>query len=199
MFAWCLKKKKTCTCVQFFAGNRLVMEPAKIIGKLKEQVRMEHNSRRNFPQVWAQISDKQTNKFYHQNEINSQLSDQLQLKDLCSFLHNNQGESQFVSPEMYKNLLAVCRCGRARQNHHMGKCLQRALSPDCERSKIQGSPHDSCPQPLSVPRTSNSSIGFVGTSKSYQKLERSMQYVSPAYSMRGPRITAVPYNHIIIG
>ncbi|XP_037721745.1 uncharacterized protein LOC119554775 isoform X1 [Drosophila subpulchrella] len=169
------------------------MEPAKVIGKLKEQVHMEHNSRRSFPKVWAQIADKQTNKFYHQNEIDSQLSEQLKLKDLCSYLHNNQGECRFVSPEMYKNLLAVCRCGRARQGHHVGKCLQRALSPDYDRSKIQSN------QPLRVPCTSNSSIGFVGISKSYQKLERSMQYVSPAYSMGGPRVTAVPYHNIIIG
>lgn len=159
---------------------------------------MEHNSRRSFPKVWAQISDKKTNKFYHQNEIDSQLSDQLKLKDLCSFLHNNQGECRFVSPEMYQNLLAVCRCGRARQGHHVGKCLQRALSPDYERSGIQKSPQESY-HPLRVPCTSNSSIGFVGISKSYQKLERSMQYVSPAYSMRGPRVTAVPYHNIIIG
>jgi len=138
---------------------------------------MEHNSRRSFPKVWAQISDKKTNKFYHQNEIDSQLSDQLKLKgkcpfrftnlliykgihiDLCSFLHNNQGECIFVSPEMYQNLLAVCRCGRARQGHHVGKCLQRALSPDYERSGIQKSPQESY-HPLRVPCTSNCKFWF---------------------------------------
>nr|XP_044250594.1 uncharacterized protein LOC108066637 isoform X1 [Drosophila takahashii] len=178
------------------------MEPAKVIGKLKEQVRMEHRSRRNYPKVWTQISDKQTNRFYHQDEIDSQLSNQLKLKDLSSFLHNNEGESRFVSPEMYKNLLAVCRCGRLRQGHHMGKCLQRALSPDYDRSIVKKNNQDSDAAPLSVPCTSNyisASIGYVGNSKSYQKLERSMQYVSPTYSMPGPRVTAVPYNNIIIG
>ncbi|XP_039489174.1 uncharacterized protein LOC120450302 [Drosophila santomea] len=175
------------------------MEPAKVIGKLKEQVRMEHNSRRSFPKAWSEISGKQNNKFYHQSEINSQLSNQLKLKDLCPFLHNNQGESRFVSPEMYKPLLAVCRCGRPRENHHMGKCLQRALSPDYKQAMIQKGTQEGKTEPLCVPSTSSSTIGFVGISKNYHKLERSMQYVSPAYSMPGPRITAVPYNNIIIG
>ncbi|XP_017127220.2 uncharacterized protein LOC108145990 [Drosophila elegans] len=185
------------------------MEPAKVIGKLKEQVRMEHKSRRSFPKVWTQVSDKQINKFYHQNEIDSQLTDRLKLQELCPILHNNQGESSFVSPEMYKNLVAVCRCGRSRRSLHMGKCLQRTLSPDFERSMNPKSPQDSnsqgavpinnAPEPISVPRTSNSSIGFVGISKNYKKLERSMQYVSPTYSMPGPRVTTVPYNNIIIG
>ncbi|XP_017057920.1 uncharacterized protein LOC108099107 [Drosophila ficusphila] len=185
------------------------MDPGKIIGKLKEQVGMEHKSRRSFPKVWRQISDKETNKFYHQNEIDSKLRGQLKLQDLSPILHNNLGECNFVSPEMYKNILAVCRCGRSRQGPHMGKCLQRTLSPDYERSIGQKIPKDSYAQetaplgkntePLAVPSTSNSTIGFVKVPKNYQKLERSMQYVSPASSLPGPRITAVPYNNIIIG
>ncbi|KMY96604.1 uncharacterized protein LOC6736216 [Drosophila simulans] len=175
------------------------MEPAKVIGKLKEQVRMEHNSRRSFPKAWSGISDKQTNKFYHQSEINSQLSNQLKLKDLCPFVHNKQGESQFVSPEMYKPLLAVCRCGRTRESLHMGKCLQRALSPDYKQAMVLNGTDAWNGEPLNVPSTSSSTIGFVGISKNYLKLERSMQYVSPAFSMPGPRIAAVPYYNIIIG
>ncbi|XP_017066326.1 uncharacterized protein LOC108104655 isoform X2 [Drosophila eugracilis] len=132
------------------------MEPAKVIGKLKEQVRMEHKSRRSYPQVWSQISDKQTNKFYHQNDISNKLNDQLKLKDLCPFLHNNKGESCFLSPEMFKNLLGVCRCGRSRQGHHIGKCLQRALSPDYERTMIpKNAQSGAASKPLIVPCTSN--------------------------------------------
>ncbi|XP_015043635.1 uncharacterized protein [Drosophila pseudoobscura] len=100
------------------------MDPAKVIGKLKEQVRMEHKSRRNYPEVWHQISDNATNRFYHQNEIDSQLKGQLKLQ---------------------------------------------------------------------------ASIGLLGIQTSYRKLEQSMQYVSPTFSMPGPRITAVPYNIIVIG
>ncbi|KAH8379725.1 hypothetical protein KR009_006818, partial [Drosophila setifemur] len=169
----------------------------------KEQVRMEHKARRSYPKVWTQISDKDTNKFYHQNEIDAQLKDQLKLKDLCPNEHNNRGESCFVSPEMYKNLLAVCRCGRSRKGLHMGKCLQRTVSPDYEMSSmVDASANkkvDIPPKPRNVPRTSNSNIGFLNVSTNYRKLERSMQYVSPAYSMPGPRITTVPYNTIIIG
>ncbi|XP_016981857.1 uncharacterized protein LOC108046576 [Drosophila rhopaloa] len=186
--------------------KRRAMDPAKVIGKLREQVGMEHKSRRSFPKVWTQISDKQTNKFYHQNEIDSQLMEQLKLQDLCPILHNNQGESSFVSPEMYKNLLAVCRCRRSRRGQHMGKCLQRTLSPDYQPSMIPKNPNrrgtievNNVSGPMSVPRTSNSCIGFVGISEIYLKLERSMQYASPAHSMPGPRVTAVPYSNIIIG
>ncbi|KAH8232719.1 hypothetical protein KR038_001674, partial [Drosophila bunnanda] len=174
----------------------------------KEQVRMEHKARRSYPKVWAQIADKNTNCFYHQGEIDSHLRDQLKLQGLCPILHNNEGESRFVSPEMHKNLLAVCRCGRSRQGAHMGKCLQRTLSPDYTRTATYGKTQkaadkrggdDGSSKEQNVPRTSNSSIGFLAFATNYRKLERSMQYVSPAYSMVGPRITAVPYNNIIIG
>ncbi|KAH8315756.1 hypothetical protein KR067_000889, partial [Drosophila pandora] len=171
----------------------------------KEQVRMEHKSRRNYPKVWTQVADKDTNKFYHQNEIDTQLKPQLKLKDLCPITHTNQGESRFVSPEMYKNLLAICRCGRSREGLHMGKCLQRTVSPNYERARTQEDKKhedkggEAPPELRIVPRTSNSNIGFLGTATDYRKLERSMQYVSPSYSMSGPRITAVPYHTIIIG
>ncbi|KAH8303857.1 hypothetical protein KR018_012339, partial [Drosophila ironensis] len=169
----------------------------------KEQVRMEHKSRRSYPKVWTQIADKDTNKFYHQNEIDAQLKAKLKLKaDLCPIEHTNQGDSRFVSAEMYKNLLAVCRCGRSREGLHMGKCLQRTLSPTYERIPMPKNSKDvetSLSQPKSVPRTSNSNIGFLGTATDYRTLERSMQYVSPSHVMPGPRITAVPYSTIIIG
>ncbi|XP_020801702.1 uncharacterized protein LOC110178790 [Drosophila serrata] len=169
---------------------------------------MEHKARRSYPKVWAEIADKNTNCFYHQGEIDSQLLGQLKLQGLCPIRHNNEGESRFVSPEMYKNLLALCRCGRSRQGAHMGKCLQRTLSPDYTRTETHGKTQkvadqrggdDGSPTEQNVPRTSNSSIGFLAFATNYRKLERSMQYVSPAYSMAGPRISAVPYNNIIIG
>lgn len=147
---------------------------------------MEHKARRSYPKVWAQIADKNANQFYHQGKIDSQLRDQLKLQGkcpsvrfgflppttrifvgLCRIQHDNEGESRFVSPEMHKNLLAVCRCGRTRQGAHMGKCLQRTLSPDYGRSatndktqdntdqRDDGPPHQDVSQPTNVPRTSN--------------------------------------------
>ncbi|BFF99782.1 uncharacterized protein DMAD_07605 [Drosophila madeirensis] len=186
------------------------MDPVKVIGKVKEQVRMGNKWRRNYPEVWNGISDNDTNKFYHQNDIDSQLKGKLQLQDLCPFVHENKGESQFVSPEMHSRLLARCRCGRFRQGSHMGKCLQRTVSPDYDfaqsspkHSEVKtGEPAENAHAtkiPVNVPRTSNSSIGLLGIQTSYRKLEQSMQYVSPTFSMTGPRITAVPYNIIIIG
>ncbi|EDW49897.1 GM14292 [Drosophila sechellia] len=122
---------------------------------------MEHNSRRSFPKAWSGISGKQTNKFYHQSEINSELSNQLKLKDLCPFVHNNQGESQFVSPEMYKPLQAVCRCGRTRESLHMGKCLQRALSPDYKQAMVLNGTDAWNGEPLNVPSTSSLYVKFL--------------------------------------
>lgn len=45
-------------------------------------------------------------------------------------------------------------------------------------------------------------LGFVGwqtKSPSYKQWEESMKYISPIYDMPGEKITATPYNAIIIG
>ncbi|XP_034482172.1 uncharacterized protein LOC117787689 [Drosophila innubila] len=167
------------------------MDPAKFIGKVKEGVRMEHKSRRNYPQVWTKIAETETNKFYHQDEIDKKLKEKLTLQEICPYEHDGKGDTHFISPEMHKNLVEICRCGRPRRGIHMGKCLQRAINPDLQDEAGETM------NPKSVPRTSNSNIGF--RSAAYKKLEQSMQYVSPTHSMPGPRITAAPYNTIIIG
>ncbi|XP_068148672.1 uncharacterized protein [Drosophila tropicalis] len=181
------------------------MDPAKVIGKVKEQVRMEHKSRRNYPKVWSNVADVEKNRFYNQNEIDSQLKDKLKLQDLCPYEHDNKGECYFISSDMHHSLLGTCRCGRPRRGLHMAfKCLQRTISPVYDNPKeeamtLEGVEMKKKPQ-LPVPSTSNSQIGFLGMhSSSYRKLEQSMQYVSPTYSMPGPRVTTAPYNVIIIG
>lgn len=50
----------------------------------KEMVRMEHKSRRNYPRVWSKVAEKETNKFYHQDEIDKQLKDKLSLQGKLS-------------------------------------------------------------------------------------------------------------------
>ncbi|XP_022221786.1 uncharacterized protein LOC111073669 isoform X2 [Drosophila obscura] len=141
------------------------MDPAKVIGKLKEQVRVEHKWRHNYPEVWNRISDNAANKFYHQNQIDSQLKGQLNLQEFCPFVYDNKGESQFMSPGMHNSLIARCRCGRFRRASHIGRCLQRTASPDY--NVTQSSPKDSLMKtgepgdnaqtkiPVNVPRTSN--------------------------------------------
>ncbi|XP_030386059.1 uncharacterized protein LOC115632909 [Scaptodrosophila lebanonensis] len=174
------------------------MDPAKLIGKIKEQVCMEHRSRRNYPNAWAKVADAETNRFYHQDEIDKQLSKKLILQQLSPFEHNNEGDSYFVSPDMHKSLVATCRCGRPRRGTHMAKCLQRSINP-----YQVGAPPDKsdahAPSVTGVPRTSNSHIGFVQSTPNYRKLEQSMRYESPTFSMPGPRVTEAPYNVIIIG
>ncbi|XP_060657946.1 uncharacterized protein LOC132792541 [Drosophila nasuta] len=167
------------------------MDPAKLIGKVKEMVRMEHKSRSNYPVVWTKVAEAETNKFYHQDEIDKQLKEKQTLQDVCPYEHDGKGDAHFISPQMHKNLLEICRCGRPRRGIHMGKCLQRAINPH-----LQQKPGET-KEAFVVPRTSNSTIGL--RSAAYKKLEQSMQYVSPTYSMPGPRVTAAPYNVIIIG
>jgi hypothetical protein len=36
-----------------------------------------------------------------------------------------EGDSFFLSPQMFKNLVATCRCGRNKTNTHAIKCLRK--------------------------------------------------------------------------
>lgn len=47
-------------------------------------VRMERKSRRNYPHVWKKIADAEMNKFYHQDEIDKQLKENLTLQGIRS-------------------------------------------------------------------------------------------------------------------
>ncbi|XP_030080533.1 uncharacterized protein LOC111596271 isoform X2 [Drosophila hydei] len=162
------------------------MDPTKLVGRVKEAVRIEHKARSNFSRVWNGIGSSSNNKFYHQDELENQLMEKLHTPE-----PDNKAQSHFISAEMQKNLLDICRCGRPRRGIHLSKCLQRALNTtlQSEEAGMQGV--------NKMPQTSNSYIGF--KTAPYQKLEQSMQYLSPTISMPGPRITAAPYNAIIIG
>ncbi|XP_017842336.1 uncharacterized protein LOC108599788 [Drosophila busckii] len=149
---------------------------------------MEHKSRSNYAHVWSKVAELETNRFYHQDELDKQLQAKLSLQDLCAYKHDGKGEAHFISAEMHKNLVETCRCGRPRRGLHMGKCLQRQAEETAANAEEI---------PFTVPATSNSLIGH--RTASYRKLEQSMQYVSPTASMPGPRVTGEPYNVIIIG
>lgn len=45
---------------------------------------MERKSRRNYPHVWKNIAEQETNKFYHQDEIDKQLKEKLTLQGILS-------------------------------------------------------------------------------------------------------------------
>ncbi|XP_037933989.1 uncharacterized protein LOC119668822 [Teleopsis dalmanni] len=106
---------------------------------------------------------------------------------------------------MYNSLIAKCRCGRPRTGVHVVKCLQKAINgqqnlddnkqqnTETKTGAIDGSN-------LKVPPTSNAAIGWSnGQEMRYKKWEQSMKYISPVFTMEGPRITATPYNVLIIG
>ncbi|XP_032585310.1 uncharacterized protein LOC6576242 [Drosophila mojavensis] len=162
------------------------MDPTKLVGRVKESVRLEHKARRNFPLIWNGITSRSNNKFYHPDELDKMLMEKLQLPE-----PDNKAQSHFISAEMQKSLLDICRCGRPRHGIHLTKCLQRAVNKNLQSEESESKAVNKMPQ------TSNSFIGF--KTAPYQKLERSMQYISPTISMPGPRITAAPYNAIIIG
>ncbi|EDW64390.1 uncharacterized protein [Drosophila virilis] len=168
------------------------MDPTKLVGRVKELVRIEHKSRRNYPHIWNGIAASETNKFYHPDELEKQLEEKLKILEESE----SQCKSRFISPEMQKNLLEKCRCGRPRRGMHMGKCLQRALNTTSSDQNMQAEEAES-KHPTNMPQTSNSLIGF--KTAPYQKLEQSMRYLSPTSSMPGPRITSAPYNVIFIG
>nr|XP_036228266.1 uncharacterized protein LOC106620748 isoform X2 [Bactrocera oleae] len=154
------------------------MDPAKQLGIGKEQARIEHLARRNFQKKWAKLGDEKLNRFYNHNEVNQQLHDILRNKDLCPYKYTGNGDSYFVSPDMYNSLLAKCRCGRKRSETHILKCLQkaensysqRASSAEVSNSAQPQSSENAC-QPTadrnkravntSFPKTSNSLIGRI--------------------------------------
>ncbi|KAI8120906.1 hypothetical protein CVS40_8004 [Lucilia cuprina] len=172
-------------------------DPVKNIGKIKEQIETEYKSRRNYPKKWSRFYDETPwNEMYNQTEINNKLK--TDLKDqTCPFNYSNEGDSYFVSPEMHKSLVAVCRCGRPRSGLHLIKCLQTQqnkyllndanLNPDEKKISIN-----------KLPETSSGFVGWQSKQPSYKQWENSMKYISPMYDMPGEKITATPYNAIII-
>ncbi|XP_018803826.1 PREDICTED: uncharacterized protein LOC108978143 [Bactrocera latifrons] len=187
------------------------MDPAKHLGIGKEQVRIEHLARRNFEKKWAKLGDEKLNRFYNQNEVNQQLQDILRNKELCPYKYTGNGDSYFVSPDMYNSLLAKCRCGRKRSETHILKCLQKAENPNSQRAtsadvskSAQSQSSENACQPTadrsksavntSFPRTSNSLIGYQKRPSSYKQWENSMKHISPIATMPQPRLTATSYN-----
>jgi len=47
------------------------------------------------------------------------------LVETTPYQYKNEGDSYFVSKDMYNSLVAVCRCGRKKTEGHILKCLQR--------------------------------------------------------------------------
>ena len=67
------------------------------------------------------------NEFYSTKKNNVKLKEyQLNKgKNPELFQYTGEGESFFLSPQMFKNLLATCRCGRNKTNTHGLKCLRK--------------------------------------------------------------------------
>ncbi|KAM7355948.1 uncharacterized protein ACRADG_001853 [Cochliomyia hominivorax] len=175
------------------------MEPVKNIGKFKEQIEMEYKSRRLYPRKWSPFYESTLWKeIYNQNEINKKLK--TEVKDQNPLKYSNEDDSYFPSPEMHKSLISLCRCGRSRSDLHLLKCLQnqqnKYLLKATDDKHEEGEEEKSLKK---VPETSNGFVGWQTRSPSYRQWENSMKYISPIYDMPGEKITAIPYNAIIIG
>ncbi|XP_036337110.1 uncharacterized protein LOC118747229 [Rhagoletis pomonella] len=191
------------------------MDPTKQLGIGKETVRTEQLARRNFQKKWAKLGDEKLNKFYNQNEVNQQMKDVLRKQELCPFKYTGQGDSYFLSPDMYNSLVAKCRCGRQRSETHILKCLQKTenifnkaasskavevnnASMQEQNAKNEGksvkvdgkyAAHD-----VSLPKTTNSLIGWQKRPSSYREWENSMKHISPIATMTEPRLTQTAYH-----
>uniref|UniRef100_A0A1A9W3C8 Uncharacterized protein n=1 Tax=Glossina brevipalpis TaxID=37001 RepID=A0A1A9W3C8_9MUSC len=132
------------------------MDPAKKIGQIKEQCYMENKARRNYSKKWLKPPDQMPWKqMYNQNIINEQLKKDLKLKvNLCPYEYTGSGESCFVSCDMYKSLMSLCRCGRPRTETHMLKCLQKLQNVYLQEEEEEVENNNE--NPIKIPQTSNS-------------------------------------------
>ncbi|XP_067613804.1 uncharacterized protein [Eurosta solidaginis] len=187
------------------------MDPTKQLGIGKEQAETEREARHNFQKKWAKLGDKRLNRIYNQNEVNKELKEMLQKQELCPYEYTGQGDSYFTSPDMYNSLLAKCRCGRKRSETHILKCLQKAANTTdslLTSNQINASTHGEMlnndkemikndsnrVNDKSLPRTSNSFIGWQKRPSTYKQWENSMKHISSIATMTEPRLTSTGYH-----
>ncbi|XP_065362435.1 uncharacterized protein LOC135955933 [Calliphora vicina] len=173
-------------------------DPVKKIGKIKEQIEMEYKSRRNYPRKWSRFCNETPWKeMYNQTEINNNMKTDLK-EQTCPFNYSNEGDSYFVSSEMHKSLVAVCRCGRPRSDLHLLRCLQSQQNKYLLKH-LNSNEENRVINLNKLPATSSGFVGWQSKQPNYKQWENSMKYVSPLYDMPGEKITTTPYNAIIIG
>ncbi|XP_054733907.1 uncharacterized protein LOC129241540 [Anastrepha obliqua] len=182
------------------------MDATKQLGIGKETARIEQLARRNFQKKWAKLADEKLNRVYNQNEVNQQLKDTLRKQELCPFKYTGQGDSFFLSPNMYTAMLATCRCGRQRSETHILKCLQKTENKFSKNSSTTGEINNASMQGqsaktegaratgVSFPKTANSLIGWQKHPPSYKEWENSMKHISPIATMPQPRLTETAYH-----
>ncbi|XP_055687184.1 uncharacterized protein LOC129792301 [Lutzomyia longipalpis] len=183
------------------------MEPINRDGKIREQVELEDRMRREYKRKWGMLAKKSTNEFYSPGHINREFRERFKKEtEIYPYEYTGSGDSFFVSKDMYDNLVKICRCGREKTEGHVLKCLQRVKAKYIEDIQASGSDERNESQKQTT-TTSNflrrlppTSAGIVGWPQhTYQQWEKSTKYISPRYTMPGPRIQDQPYGSIFIG
>lgn len=117
---------------------------------------------------------------------------------------------------MYNSLVATCRCGRKKTEGHMIKCLQKVKNIYLSDDEEDENKNHRIERPL--PSTSSGLFyfplqfsccylfsfflcaGMIGWPQmKYKNLERMTYYISPKYTMVGPKVQEHPYSNIFIG
>lgn len=179
--------------------------------------------RREYGTKWGMLAEKATNEFYNPGKINAEFRERFK-KDTETFPYDytGSGDSFFISKDMYSALVKICRCGRQKTEGHVLKCLQRVKAKYIEdvqvteaedRKDLKAQSTSNFLRRLPPTSAGNSLLlklpeeiikrkipGVVGWPQhTYQQWESSTKYISPRYTMPGPRIQDQPYGSIFIG
>ncbi|KAG5669659.1 hypothetical protein PVAND_017542 [Polypedilum vanderplanki] len=181
------------------------MDPSKIQGKIREQMKREIKARIDSEKKWSFMSKPENNQFYNQTFLNLKVAEKFGEKSKDETTANqeiqipqSQGESYFVSKVMYDSM-NLCRCGRKKEGTHLIKCLQKCVIKYSDGQISTGATpsgeKDTSASP-NIPRTTNDIFGFYQSK--YKNLEKSTFYVTPKVHLKH-KITDNIYNNIIIG
>lgn len=80
---------------------------------------MERKSRRNYPHVWTKVAEKETNKFYHQDEIDKQLKEKLCLQGMQSV-----GEFAVILNWIFQSSVLMNMMVRGTRSLYRRKCIR---------------------------------------------------------------------------
>lgn len=114
-------------------------------------------------------------------------------RSVSPYTFTGQGESFFVSKDMYKSYMATCRCGRDKCGTHLVNCLKTCTND--RLNETGGKIID-----IKLPPIPVQSSQMVGLPHNYLAWERSTYYVSPKCFVPKPaKVGLKLFEHISLG
>uniref|UniRef100_A0A336K2I0 CSON012014 protein n=1 Tax=Culicoides sonorensis TaxID=179676 RepID=A0A336K2I0_CULSO len=162
-----------------------------VVGKIGEQIELENKSRSKYKQRWGEVI---VSDFYSSNRVNERVREvfEIEKRPVSPFQYRNQGESYFLSPEMYEAYMVKCRCGQKKSGVHLVNCLKK-----CSQSSLD---KDKEITQIKLPPLPLKSSEMIGLKHNYLTWERSTFYVSPkCYVPKQAKVGYRLFNHIILG